>query len=855
MWQDGGVVRVDQQAPEQFRPAEIHTPIDPARVFSVDTESLTANGALATVLLLAGFHDEEMAVETAGKDPAVELCRLITDRFGVPTPAPSALAQRDPAERAARKGRPDGRDGRRATIPPCVAVWFNLEYDLGRIFARRRHLLRSVFAGAASYRIRVSARYEIEVVRLVLGSGSHFEWFVRDRRRRVVARVVGIDMVGYWKTSLAKAAKATGATDKQELDPIAYERPLERFTQQEWEEFRSYGLGDVRTTRELYLATQALLQTVDARAVRAGGIIPPSAPGAAARVMFARAFDLHPGLQHWSRPPAWIEQLACDAYFAGRSFNKAPGLHRDLVSLDLKSAYPHVMALLPDPVTMRAERLAPGPLDLDGRGLRGAYGVVVVDGESLDDVHPPLRTRDPARGGRIRYVAGRFRKLAATIPEVVIGVVAGTLRIDHVHTGFVLRGDPDRSFLRDTIRQAFAIKEDPASAEALVAMAKLLMNSGYGKLVEVHGSEGWIPPVPMPDFVAGPRVAEGIMIVAAEAGAPSGALAAQGVYWGSAIPKIARRARGIYDRAVARAARAPAADRPLLAVAAYVEALDAVGAPARPGPHVSASKYVRAQRTYHAGHYFLPCLAAQVTGLTSARLCLMAQAVDALQGDTDSVHFRVPRGAVSARRDPRTGKETLALDEAQVPGLETHYRVMREAGYPSPRVRPDGSVEDGVPGMEAIGVWAVETWPSDESVLARSKVYSHRYTDPRTGKTKHKQAHHAFSKFTSLEAETIRKNGALPRAEREAKAFSAMQSALHRELVRFVDEKRVVYRTKSAPRRLRAALIQKAEPGVFTSDEKVVLLERDPNTRLGEDGVVRWLPLENDNEQGRERTL
>jgi DNA polymerase type B, organellar and viral len=832
MWQDGAIVAVQCNVPEEFLPVKAYDPLGSERIFSVDTEVLRHHGKEKTVLVLMGFHDGEQAIDTraTGSGMAVEMCRKILERFGEDLPHESQIKRREK-----REGR-SGRDGRRTTIRPCVAVWFNLEFDLGRILCDQREHLKSVFAGADSYRIPVSARFEIEIIRLVLGSGSHFEWYIRDKKQKKIARVIGLDLTGYWKCNLAKAAKATSVTDKIDIDPIFYDRPLERFSTEEWNEFLEYGLGDVKTTRELYLATSRLLQQIDARVLRRDGIIPPSAPGASARIMFARAFDLHPTRTSWRRPPVWAEQLACDAYFAGRCFCTQPGLHKNLISLDLKSAYPHIMALLPDPVTVQFELCKPGPLSLDTRNLRGAFGVLVVDGESLDPIYPAIRTRDTKKN-RIRYVYGPFARLAITIPEIVLGVLSGSLRIDRVHEGFVMRGgSPDTSFIRNTIVTEFTIKEDSRSEEALSTMAKLLMNAGYGKWVEVHASEGWIPPVPIPDFVMSETIAKSIGKLVAEHGPPSSRLIDRGIYWGPPVPKLQRRARDFYDRNGPRPGT-PLEERASLAVHAYGQALEAIGVPVRKGPYVSAEEYVRRERSYHAGHYFLPSFAAQVTGLTSARLCLMAQTMGAIQGDTDSVHFAVPEGAV------RLEDRKLMLDESSIPQIERYYHIMREAGYPSPRKRADGSVEDGIPGAELLGVWAVETPPSEESVCARSKVYSHKFTDLGTGKITYKGAHHAFAKYESLESAIIRRNGNLPREEREKLAAAKVKESLHRDLKKFVTLREVTYMTRLAPRRLRAALVQNLEPGAFTTEERIVMLKPDPNT-WDDTGTVKWNELE-----------
>ena len=112
-------------------------------------------------------------------------------------------------------------------------------------------------------------------------------------------------------------------------------------------------------------------------------MIPPSAPGASARIVFAKAFDQHPGLKQWEMYPTWADQMGLDCYFGGRAFCTKPGIYSRMATLDLKSAYPFQMALLPDPVTVRMIEVSPKDYSRLGKRAakqfvqdwRGKYGV------------------------------------------------------------------------------------------------------------------------------------------------------------------------------------------------------------------------------------------------------------------------------------------------------------------------------------------------------------------------------------------------------------------------------------------------------------------------------------------------
>lgn len=885
LWKDGGVVQAKFHGSPHFRRAETTRPLARERVFAVDTESLVAGegGARGLKTLLVPVHFEKRTVVLETPDGRGCLEKLFDEVFAqpgyaVPEVRPSRSAPR--ADVAWTEETPTGtrtkrkRPGRRTTYEPVLSVWFNLPYDMGRLLSDSRHSLRAIASGADSYRVQVG-KYELEVVRMIFGSASSFEWFIRgpsepgpqkgsrspaQRTEQRIVRMLGLDLTGYWKAALATVAKAAGVTAKDDVESKiedVYERPRESFSQAEWEMFRAYAAGDTITTLELYHRTVELLADIDERVIRKNGVIPPSAPGASARIVFAKAFDAHPEMDTWSRYPAWADQMGCDAYFGGRAFCTEPGVHSRMATLDLKSAYPFQMSLLPDPVTVEMVLVEPKEY---GEGkqtdfvadFKGQYGVLYVRGEGLDDVMPAFRVHDAERAGRLKYVAGPFDQVAVTIPELVIGVLRGALRVDAIvrsptrnMAGVRMVGSAEHSFLRAGMRDFFGIKEDKENEQALRDMAKLLMNSAYGKLIEVKKGEFTVAEgFPMRRFVKKREVCGSIARIYASSG-----LTDKETYWGDSEEER-EHARGYYRRAFEepwaqqgdQSPSAGAAD----AVRSYVEALDSADVAAKGDDAVKIGHYLRSFKKYDCGQFFMPIYGAQITGATSAMVGLMAHVTGALQGDTDSVHVRLPEGVNKI---------------GDLASKERYFQIMAEAGYPSPRMvrNADGKLEcvGGVPGLGKIGIWEEECpEPSVESVLVRPKLYSHLFNakppEPRSGASdvgptpdpasppqEFKQAKHGFAKFHTPAVEAAHKSRGT-REERAKAANLERKRGLHAAMRELLESGVFEYATRRSPRRLREAIVHNLEVGEFTSREMKMVLARDPNTVTGVDGIVRW---------------
>lgn len=622
MIKNGREVQIQPPPTRDFRPTGTHDPIEADRVIGVDTESFTWDGKLTTTLIPAHTIEGPRLIELSpGDSPIVSLFDWLMEAYGIEEPKPSLTRQRTKESRAKRKGGSDGRDGRRMTVDPLILVWYNAEYDLGRLLEKEASILRAVSAGDDSLEIPVG-EYRLEIVFLCpTGSAPSFEWYVR--RNRQVIRLIGRDMWGYWKQGLEATAKALGVSAKihigEQVEDV-FARDWLSLSEEEKESIKRYALQDSKTTREIYLSTVQLLTHIDPRVIRKDGTIPASAPGAAAKLAFAKAFDQADDLEVWHRPPMWISQLGLMAYAGGRVFCRRPGPVEKISVLDITSAYPDAMRWLPDPARCQYHGIYPGPFDVDE--FKGKWGVLVISGEGLDPHIPALRRHDPHLK-RLQYIYGAFREVPATIPEIVIGVLSGRLRVDWIHGGAWIDGSADTSFLRSYVTDVFHIKETSEKDSPLYLLSKLLINALYGKLIEVRevnrttlGGDGFymfpnVTALDDPDFVK--------MI--------------RDVYILGGIPALEDFRHSIVNLYPVKYGEPP--EIPL--------------------------KTILTSTQYEAGHYFLPMHAAQVTGFVSAKLGLAAHCTQALQGDTDSIFTCNPAG------------------------LEEYHRLMEIAGYPAPR--------------------------------------------------------------------------------------------------------------------------------------------------------------------------
>ena len=814
VWKNGDLITATNKGDDGFeRETKVDSLIPLDRVFAVDTESAFKNGQFITDLIPIAWSDGTTLLNEAdSKDRIVErFLREVLTRYGVSADAPSRTKQRRRRSRAGDE--PGGetnkkRDGRRSFVPLAVSVWFNLPYDITRLFSDAPEI-RAIHAGVDSWNMTLGNGLSIEWLRYIDKSAPQFHWMIRDEDRRLVCNLVGIDLTGYWKCSLQDASKSLGGEGKDDIEalvPNVHERAFETFSEFEQEARKSYAVKDVEETAFVYRRTVEELIKIDSRIINKKGLIPPSAPSCAARILFERAFDAHPTMNRWDKPPAWVDQLGCDGYYGGRAFGARPAVYPvgGFRILDLKSAYPAIMVQLPDPVTAKYVNVTPTNT-FDVNKFKGKFGVLVISGECTDARYPAFRAHDQETT-KLRYVAGAFYKRAVTIPEIMIGIARGSLRVDKIHSGVIVEGSSEKSFLRAAVLELYALKEREGKSP-LGKLAKLLMNSAYGKLIEIVMKElRTNSSLPVPRFTNHvEEISHSIIRLDIEPGAPAAEL------FFSTDEDEAKSLRVIYE------SRALGAGNKVIT---YTEVLATVH---KFEGGVTMRDFVRGARSYTTGRYFLPIFAAQITGLVSAELGSMAACVNAYCGDTDSVHF------------------LCEGDPLEHPGIDKHFEIMKRAGYAAPRAGAGYEGTDLAPGC-TLGRWESDSAsPSTESVIVRPKVYSHRFINP-DGSVEYKQAFHGFARYTCPEAEAARKDASIPLDERGARAKDLRAAAIHEDMKRLIAGEKVDYVTRPAPRKGRTAAITGELAGEFITRKVTVVNPPvfgafvDPR-----DGWIRWL--------------
>lgn len=699
-YKNGELVNVEVHNSGKYKRPKEYQALSVYRVVGVDTESRKYREKLTTVTTQIHLHDESKLIITADYEYA------ITAVFDTLFPMFAEKDSEHDTKQRARRTRKDGkicRDGSRKTIAPVLAVFYNLEYDVPRLFGNHPQFMRATTAEFDNVRVQIGD-YEVEIIRCLLKGGApSFEFKVRKEGQ--IFRLLGQDMWGYWKAGLDTTAKQLLGPDsgKDQFAKEDHEQTWEAFlllSEEEQDKFFQYSRTDARLTRDIYLATVDLLMKIQPSnvqqlmdnlssatdseshdlkmghsiVIRRDGTIPVSAPSAAARIAFAM------GLPEWDLPKEWVYRYGAATYAGARVFNRRRSYVEDITVMDISSAYPHAMSILPDPARCKYVLLGEQPFDVER--WKGQFGTMCVSGENFDAYYPCLRIHD-LQGKRLRYVHGKFKKVWASIPEIVIGVISGRLRIDTIHTGCHIQGTSDQSFLRGFIQKVYQIKSDSPKDSPMYLMAKLLMNALYGKLVEIQVSTRWIdekahfePVLAIPDLAKPIRQSE--LMMAYDDGKEG--LDKLFDTWKKQYPSVTKTI-----------------------------------------PVIQVLK----EKPAKSGQFYMPMHGAQITGFVSAKLGLAAHCTNALQGDTDSIFF-------------------LSKDTG---GMIRYRELMLEAGYDAPETGL-GSFELEVEGASGY--------------LVKTKMYALKYE--KKGEIRYKCANHGMRGVKSKEEayillETVMKEG------------------------------------------------------------------------------------------------
>lgn len=614
-------------------------PIGADRVIGIDTESLVVGGKLRTVLTpySSTLHTFTQEWPTDEENPILIPLEYTFAYFSEPIENPSRVKVR--FEKGARE-----------SLSPVLWVFYNLEYDIQRLFSPESPFFRLIRQSNRDITFQIGT-FKFQFAQInPSGSAPSFHLIVTRDNRAV--RIYGMDMWGYWKSGLGNTAKSLNVeSQKEDIPSDWFQIPLEQWTFEMWSRFRQYAGTDAKATRLIYHATAELLGSISRTVFNRNGILPSSAPAAAARMAFGMASE-----KEWRRAPKMFEQMALDGYHGGYVAMLERGKVEGVTVADLHSAYPSAFLLLPDPCRAQYARLPSEKWKQIPDSIR-AYG-------NLGFVRATFTIKSGVRFPSVSeqmkqftgHQTGRYENFTISLPE--LSVMFDLAQIDEafIHDGFIIHGEYGSSFLRLFVQKLYKIKAEEEESDrknsALYLAAKLLMNALYGKLIEIHEPD--LPALEsftdLIELITMPMTSERL-------GERKRTMAQYFVDGGMALlqTQSANNSEAYRNAGIA--------------------------------PERLQVKELLSDEMATAGAYFMPIYASLTTAITRAKICICMNTFDAIGGDTDSWFHRLLPGTPAYIRAERWANELCT--RAGVGGLSDHGGLL---GYGVEMVNGTGYV-------------------------------------------------------------------------------------------------------------------------------------------------------------------
>lgn len=360
----------------------------------------------------------------------------------------------------------------------------NLEYDWSQLIKNCPALYELTRTGQVVKPLTLKlGGYEIKFVRGVFQGSSPF-LSLEINKDGTGATLELRDTAGFYKTSLAKLAKTFNIPDKltsKDLGQIDFRNVPD--TDPDKKLFIDYVERDAYITRMVAEEIRKLHLLFNFNKLKVSG---PAfaAAGLVSEVPQDQAIITNKGNKV-------ALQLALDAYRGGRTGGVYHGPVKDMWVYDIHSSYPAAMRSLPSFSTM-TEVITRD--DKDGP-IKHAWAMAMlkeypctllrISGEETDPKYPTLVTTLP--DGKLCPVYGKFENLATTGPEVLAGIMTGGLTNVTFHQVIIYfdRKGATSPF-KNFVDKAYELKANSEKDSPPYTAAKLLLNSGYGKLIESH---------------------------------------------------------------------------------------------------------------------------------------------------------------------------------------------------------------------------------------------------------------------------------------------------------------------------------------------------------------------------------
>lgn len=315
---------------------------------------------------------------------------------------------------------------------------------------------------------------------LFTGSAPHFTLKVGFSKREFVY-IKFRDTFSFFPSSLAKLGAQLNL-------PVIKLKPPENLGSIDYREqgpsedknaFEEYGKRDPLVTR--LVAEQIRELHIDAQMQR----MRVSAPGFAINYLYhtiPEGTKLMTGIGNQE-----IMQLVLDTYAGGRTGGIYHGRVENISVLDFRSSYPASMVSLPSFLPTMDYLRHPTPEELTQEDLleiiEECHCFMRVSGIETDTKYPCILT---TKNNKLTPVFGEFENMPTTGVEIYVGIKSGTLTITKIHDLVFLAEmeEPAIYPFREYATKAYIRKSVSVSGSTEYTSAKLVMNGGYGKLIE-----------------------------------------------------------------------------------------------------------------------------------------------------------------------------------------------------------------------------------------------------------------------------------------------------------------------------------------------------------------------------------
>lgn len=342
-----------------------------------------------------------------------------------------------------------------------MCMWFNIGFDaevfisgLGAIHAQRLRIENETTLE--------SGEFEGLTVKYIKGKLLEF----KDDNKHVVTHY---DIGNIVRGSLDNCAKEwLGVSKHDTVDVTQFSDPVYREENKKAIEY--YARIDAQITRRLAEAVTEKAESLDIPMGR------PVSTGYMASEFARDRLDSKPGIAQ-----SWMQSMAWESYAGGRFEVYERGSVGDVAGPDINSAYPAVLAELPDPGSLDWEKRTNAPIG----DIRNAdYGFVTVTLTTVEDrrILPFTEKIDD----KVCYPAMREHTITTLLPTFLFALDNGYITDYEIHNAALGHATENTkypfSFIKDIYEERKELEANGRRFAGL--MLKIALNSLYGKLAQ-----------------------------------------------------------------------------------------------------------------------------------------------------------------------------------------------------------------------------------------------------------------------------------------------------------------------------------------------------------------------------------